>query len=55
MFVTFGNQRVNVFHKAMYRYRSLYHAYYAQITRQRAVLKFKLQLLKQWFQAPIEL
>ena len=55
MFVTFGNQGVNVFHKSMYRYRSLYHAYYSQITRQRAVLKFKLHLSKLWFHALIVL
>ena len=55
MFVTFGNLRVNIFHKSIYGYCSLYHAYYSQITRQRAVLKFKFHLLKLWFHALIVL
>ena len=55
MFVTFGNLRVNIFHKSIYGYCSLYHAYYSQITRQRPVLKFKFHLLKLWFHALIVL
>ena len=55
MFVTFGNLSVNIFHKSIYGYCSLYHAYYSQISRQRAVLKFKLHLLKLWFHALIVL
>ena len=56
MFVTFGNQRVNVFHKSIYRSCSLIMVtYYSQITRQRAVLKFILHLLKLWFHALIVL
>ena len=55
MFVTFGTLRANVFHKSIYRFCSLYHAYYSQITRQRAVLTFKLHLLRLWFHALIVL
>ena len=55
MFVTFRNLRVNIFHKSIYGYCSLYHAYYSQITRQRTVLKFKFHLLKLWFHALIVL
>ena len=55
MFVTFGTERVNVFHKSIYCFCSLYHAYYSQITRQRAVLTFKFHLLKLWFHALIVL